>query len=206
MSTQRQQTGSRRYRKRRRAEREAQTRERIAAATAKLHQTVGPARTTVSAVAEEAGVQRATVYRHFPTEEALFEACTAHYYTRHPMPDLAAWASVRDPEARLRRALTETYAYFDETEEMFDRTGRDVGRVAAMARPVAAFNAYFEQAVAILLRGRRERGRRRARVAATIGHALAFSTWQSLVRRNGLEPDDAVELMMALAAVAAGRS
>jgi AcrR family transcriptional regulator len=192
------------YRKRLRAEHEAETRERIAAATARLHQTVGPARTTVSGVAREAGVQRATVYRHFPTEESLYDACTAHYYARHPRPDVGAWETVRDPEARLRRALTEVYAYFAETEDMFDKTGRDRGKVPAMEKAVANFNAYFERAVATLRRGRRERGRPRARVAGAIGHALSFPTWQSLVRVNGLEPDEAVELMLGTVA-AAGR-
>jgi AcrR family transcriptional regulator len=205
MSSQATKPKSRAYRKRLRAEHEADTRERIAAATARLHQTVGPARTTVSAVAKEAGVQRATVYRHFPTEESLFDACTAHYYARHPMPNVEAWAHVRDPEARLRRALTEVYAYFEETEAMFDRTGRDRDKVPAMEKAVANFNAYFERAVARLVRGRGERGRRRKRATAAIGHALAFPTWQSLVRVNGLAPDEAVELMLATVA-AAGRS
>ncbi len=202
MSTEAKKRGGRAYRKRLRAEQEADTRERIAAATARLHQTVGPARTTVSGVAKEAGVQRATVYRHFPTDESLFEACTAHFYARHPMPDLEAWASVRDPDARLRRALTEMYAYFDETEEMFDRTGRDRGKVPAMAKAVERFTAYFERAVATLLRGRPERGRPRARVAGVVGHALSFPTWQSLVRVNGLEPAEAVELMTRMVAAA----
>ncbi len=205
MSTEAKKRRGRVYRKRLRAEQEAETRERIAAATARLHQTVGPARTTVSGVAKEAGVQRATVYRHFPTDESLFEACTAHFYARHPMPDLETWASVRDPDARLRIALAEMYAYFEETEEMLDRTGRDRGRVPAMARAVGRFTDYFERAVATLLRGRPERGRPRARVAGVIGHALSFPTWQSLVRMNDLEPAEAVEVMTRLVAAAGGR-
>ncbi len=200
MSIEAKKRSGRAYRKRLRAEQEAETRERIAAATVRLHQTVGPARTTVSGVAKEAGVQRATVYRHFPSEESLFEACTAHFYARHPMPDVEAWAAVRDPDARLRRALTEMYAYFDETEEMFDRTGRDRGKVPAMAKAIGRFSAYFELAVATLVRGRAERGRPRARVAGAIGHAVSFPTWQSLVRVNGLEPAEAVELMTRMVA------
>src|SRR5215831_11572785 len=198
MSTELTTPPSRRYRKRQRAAQEAETRERIAAAAVRLHQTVGPSRTTVSAVAKEAGVQRATVYRHFPTEEALFDACTAHYYARNPMPDIEAWASVADPGERLRRALTELYAFFDGAEDMYERTGRDVTLVPAMAKAVGRFLAYFDRATTELVRGRPQRGRRRARVAAAIGHAISFPTWRSLVRQNGLSDQEAVALMVDL--------
>src|SRR5687767_6704618 len=94
--------GGRRYRKRLRAEQEQRTRERITKAAVKLHGSVGPARTTVSGVAREAGVQRATVYRHFPDEASLFAACTAHYWAANPVPDPGAWSSISDPAGRLR--------------------------------------------------------------------------------------------------------
>ena len=189
---------TRRYRKSARAEQEGQTRERITRAAVKLHGTVGPARTTVSGVAREAGVQRATVYRHFPTEESLFEACTAHYYAAHPQPDVAGWSAIPDPDARLRFALAELYAWFAETEQMLERVSRDRGRVPAMRHAAAAFLAYFEEARATLLRGRPERGRRRERASAAIGHALAFPTWQSLVSVQGLPANEAVEMMVAM--------
>src|SRR5688572_3445381 len=107
----------RRYRKRRRAEQEAETRRRITEAAVKLHGTVGPAKTTVSGIAREAGVQRATVYRHFPDEEAIYEACTSHYRSLHPPPDLERWAGLPDPEERLRVALREVYAFYAERSE-----------------------------------------------------------------------------------------
>src|SRR4029079_14762822 len=100
----------RNYRKRRRAEQEAETRLRITEAAVKLHGTVGPAKTTVSGIAQEAGVQRATVYRHFPDEEAIFAACTSHYRSLHPPPDLRRWADIEDPAERLRKALAEDHA------------------------------------------------------------------------------------------------
>ena len=103
----------------------------------KLHGTVGPARTTVSGVAKEAGVQRATVYRHFPTEEDLFDACTAHYWARHPLPDIEAWREVRDPRERLRRGLAEFYDFYEENEQMLEKTGRDAPVVPAMDVPRA---------------------------------------------------------------------
>jgi AcrR family transcriptional regulator len=183
----------RRYRKRRRAALELETRQRIAAATATLHGTVGPARTTVSAIADEAGVQRATVYRHFPDEQALFDACTAHFYGLHPMPDPEEWERIPDPDQRLRRALADLYRWYGQTEQMLSNTQRDAAHVPPRARE--RFLAYFGSAREILVRGRRERGRSRARAVAAIGHAIGFATWRSLVREQGLDDAEAVELM-----------
>jgi AcrR family transcriptional regulator len=196
----------RRYRKRQRAELEAQTRERIAAATVRLHGTIGPARTTFSAVAKEAGVQRATVYRHFPTEEALFEACTAHYWARHPQPDPREWAKLSDPKERLRHGLAEVYRFYGETEAILERTSRDASLVPAMEAPRGRFAAYLGTLHDALARGRPERGKARARVAAAIGHALAFPTWQSLTRQQGLDDSEAIELMARMVESAGGRA
>ncbi len=78
---------ARTYTLKRRAERQAQTRRRIVEATVDLHSTLGPARTTISDVAERAGVQRHTVYAHFPTERDLFYACSGLALERDPLPD-----------------------------------------------------------------------------------------------------------------------
>ena len=186
------------YRKHRRAELERQTRERIVEAAVDLHGSVGPARTTVSGVAERAGVQRATVYRHFPDEESLFVACSGHWSERNPRPDLAGWAAVRDPDARLELALRELYAWYERTEQMVGLLTRDAALVPSMRLQFQAFGAYFEAAADTLLRGRPERGTARLRVRAALGHALAFETWRSLVRRHGLRDAEAIELMRAM--------
>ncbi|HET7052359.1 MAG TPA: helix-turn-helix domain-containing protein [Solirubrobacterales bacterium] len=191
--------GRRRYRKRRRAAQEDATRRRITEAAVDLHGSVGPAKTTVSAVAERAGVQRATVYRHFPDEAALFAACSAHWMGEHPLPDLAAWAAVADPERRLREALGELYAWFERGERMLEKTTRDVAVVPAMRPAMEGSAMWAEAAAETLMRGRRERGSRRRRVRAAIGHALSFATWRSLVREQGLSEAEAVELMIGLA-------
>src|SRR5215218_11254697 len=125
-------TGARRrYRKRRRAQLEAETRLRITEATVDLHGSIGPARTSISAVAERAGVQRATVYRHFPDEDALFDACSSHWMAQHPLPDAAAWAKIEDPEERLRTALSELYEWYAHGEYMLEKTTRDLPLVPA---------------------------------------------------------------------------
>ena len=195
---------ARKYRKRRRAEQERRTRERITEAAVRLHGTVGPARTTVSGVATEAGVQRATVYRHFPDEVSLFAACTAHYWATNPMPDPGAWSAISDPEARLRHALGEMYAFFRRNEGMLEKTSRDAPLVEAMARPVAEFRGYLNAAAATIIAGRPEHGRARRRVEAAVGHAVSFPTWQSLVRHQGLENAEAVAVMAALVESAGG--
>jgi AcrR family transcriptional regulator len=188
----------RRYRKRRRAEQEQRTRQAITTAAVRLHGTVGPARTTVSAIAEEAGVQRATVYRHFPDEVALFAACSGHYMAMHPPPDPSRWVEIADPADRLREALTAVYRWWDETEDMMSRVIRDAPLVEGMAEQTRARVAFFDGIAETLMRGRGLRGRRRARVAAAIHHALALSTWQSLVREGGLANEEAVELMVGM--------
>jgi len=193
---------TRRYTKRRRAESEQETRLRITEAAVALHGSVGPARTTISAIADKAGVQRATVYRHFPDEETLFAACSGHYAALNPPPDLTAW-NEKDPGARLRRALSEMYAWYSRTEPMLENVLRDAPMVPAMAKPVSLRLAYLDMVIDALLTGRRERGHARRRVKAALTHALSFSTWQSLVRANGLKDEEAVSLMATMVEAAA---
>lgn len=189
---------TRAYRKRRRAELEQRTRERIVEAAVALHGSVGPARTTVSGVAARAGVQRATVYRHFPDDESLFAACSARWLERNAPPDLARWAAVRDADARLTLALGELYAWFGRTEQMIELLIRDAAVVPSMRTQFRAFSGYFDAAADTLLRGRPERGAARRRARAALGHATAFETWRSLVRRQGLTDAQAVELVRAM--------
>src|SRR5437764_8737268 len=165
------------YRKRRRAEREAETRQRITEATVRLHGTLGPARTTIKDVAAGAGVQRATVYRHFPDLESLFGACSAHWASLNPPPDPAEWEG-----KPLDAALTELYDWYQWGEAMLVNVRRDLPLVPAMAGPRAVFDARFTALHAALMGGRPKR----KRVAAAIGHALQFETWQSLTRGGGL--------------------
>jgi AcrR family transcriptional regulator len=201
MSTQSSTGGKRAYRKRRRAELEAETRLQITEAAVDLHGAIGPVRTTISAIADRAGVQRATVYRHFPDEEALFEACSSHWMGQHPLPDPAAWAAIHDPDERLRTALRELYQWYERGEPMLEKTTRDVALVPALRPAMEAFGGWFDAAADALLRGRSKRGVRRRRAA--IGHALSFETWRSLVREQHLSRSEAVELMARLVALAA---
>jgi AcrR family transcriptional regulator len=196
-------TNTRRYTKRRRAEAEEATRTRIAEAAMRLHGSVGPAQTTISAVAERAGVQRATVYRHFPTEADLFGACSAHWAALHPPPDWAAWEETADTDARLRGALGEIYAWYGSDARMFVNVRRDASLVPARAGPVAAGRAATQAMIDALMRGRRERGRRRKRVLAAVTHAVTFWTWHSLTQEAGLSDSEAVDLMAATVAAAA---
>lgn len=186
----------------RRAEQEADTRRRITESAVELHGTLGPAQTSMSAVAEHAGVRRSTLYRHFPDEEALFGACSAHWGERNPPPDVGAWAEVDDPDERLDLALAELYAYYRRNEGMLDKLVRDAPLVPVVAELMQAFPALLEAAGDVLMRGRGLRGRSRDRVRAAIGHALAFRTWQELTGSQGLDDAAAAELMARLVAAA----
>jgi AcrR family transcriptional regulator len=203
MSTQSSTGAKRPYRKRRRAELEDQTRLRITEAAVDLHGSVGPARTTISAVADRAGVQRATVYRHFPDEEALFGACSSHWMALHPLPDPTAWQAIEDPDGRLRSALAELYEWYERGEYMLEKTTRDVALVPALRPAMQAFAGWRDSAADALVQGRTERGARRQLVRAAIGHALEFHSWRSLARKQGLSREEAIELMAGLVVAAA---
>ena len=185
------------YRMQRRAESQERTRQRITESAVELHGTVGPSRTTISAVATRAGVRRSTVYRHFPDEAALFDACTAHWAQANPPPDLRAWSAIDDPDERLRFALHELYAFYRRTEAMLANLLRDEATEPLVQERFAAFRGYFAAARATLMGGRNLRGSRRRRTNAAVGHAVAFSTWRSLVREQGLGDADATMLTTA---------
>ena len=187
----------RKYELKKRAEEMAETHQRITEAAIALHGTVGPSRTTLSAVAKRAGVERRTLYRHFPTEADLFEACSTHYFTANPWPDLGRWRETRDPQERLAVALDELYAYYERTEPMLANVLRDAERNELARDGVAPLNTYLEEAAEILMSGRQVRGRRRELVGGALRHALAFSTWRSL-SANGVGRSDAARLMTAL--------
>ncbi|MBI5106471.1 MAG: TetR/AcrR family transcriptional regulator [Solirubrobacterales bacterium] len=193
------------YRKRRRAEAEEATRRRITESAVALHGTRGPSRTSMSAVAEHAGVQRSTLYRHFPDEGALLDACTAHWAAANPLPDLETWAAVAEPDARLRTALTEMYAFYGRNEQMLGNLLRDEPAMPLVQQHFRPFREYLQAARDVLLAGRRMRGEARERTAAAIGHALSFPTWRSLVREQGLDQAQAVALLCRLVAAAGGR-
>lgn len=186
------------YRMTARAEQQQRTRQRIAESAVALHGTLGPSRTSMSAVAEDAGVRRSTLYRHFPDEASLFVACSGLWASRHPLPDLAAWAKLRDRDERLQVALTELYTYYEGAEPMLSNLVRDFELVDAVREHFASFLAFMEAAHDTLMTGRRGRGHRSRMSSAVIGHALAFTTWRSLAREQGCSRDEAVELMCRL--------
>jgi AcrR family transcriptional regulator len=181
-------TTKRPYRLGRRADRQAATRRRIVEAAVDLHSTVGPASTSISAVAHRAGVQRHTVYAHFPDEKALFTACTAHWQALHPFPDHGAWAAIADPRRRLRRALDDVYDWYTEVEHAFALFRRDAHRFPPFWE---TWHEQLAQIAETLARGLP----RRKTVRAAIGHTLAFETWRSLVRSEGLTQRAAIELI-----------
>jgi AcrR family transcriptional regulator len=187
----------RRYEMKERAARQAETRRRIVEATVALHQEIGPANTTVTEIARRAGVQRLTVYNHFPEEAELFAACQHRFLAEHPLPDLRPALAIQDLHARVKAVLAALYASYQEREPMTAKVLRDRSLVPALDRLLAqTMDAQMSQLAAALA------GEGGLRVEATVALALEFGTWQTLARR-GLDDREAAELMADLIACAA---
>jgi AcrR family transcriptional regulator len=196
-------SSTRRYELKKRAGEMAEMRQRITEAAVHLHGTIGPARTTMSAVAKEAGVQRHTVYRYFPTEAELFGACSGHYFTANPWPDIQPWRAISDPRQRLTVALDELYAYYEQTEPMFSNVLRDVELVAAIGPAMAPLQAFMGEATEILGTGWPACGRKRDVLRAALLFAIDFLTWRALASNTGITRPEAVALVSALVEAAA---
>jgi len=181
----------RKYELRKRALDKQRTHERIVAATVALHQEIGPKETTISAVAERAGVQRLTVYRHFPTERDLLEACSSRFIERHPPPDPATIKAF-GPKKRTRSVLRAFYEYYEETADMWTSVYRDRNQMASVAEVMEGFESHIAAVESDLRAAWAPRRSRRLR--ASISHALHFYTWQSL-DTQGLDAREMAELV-----------
>jgi AcrR family transcriptional regulator len=188
------------YRMKQRADAQEATRLRITESAMALHAERGPSRTTMAAVAEHAGVRRSTLYRHFGDEEALFDACSAHWYAQHPPPDIDRWAGIADPAERLVVALADLYAWYRSASPMLEQLIRDRDLVPSVGR---RFGRFYERIAAgreLLMVGRGLRGGRRKRANALIDLALRFETWRTLCRQGELDDAVAVDLFAGLVA------
>jgi AcrR family transcriptional regulator len=191
----------RKYELQKRAERLAETRRRITEATVELHRTVGPAATHINEVARRAGVQRMTVYNHFPNDTALLTACSAHWRALHPTPDLAAWRAVADPGARLRLGLGQLYGWYRETEPMTANVLRDSQVLPALRAILeGGLLRYLDQARQALTEPLGARGRRRERVDAAARAAIDLHTWRALAPLGDTEAAELAARLIELAA------
>ena len=186
------------YRKVKRAEDERRTRARIVDAAEALHAELGPAHTTISAIADRADVTRATVYRHFPDNESLFLACSGQWLSRQALPDPDSWDTHAGPLATLRSGLTDIYRYFRDGEAMLTAVLRDADVVPSRVKEarLAREREWRERLTRALP------GRRRRTVQAAVAHATSFVTWRSLCVDLGLSNASAVSLMVAMTAAA----
>lgn len=191
----------RKYELKKRADALEETRRRITEATVELHRTVGPVATRITDVAKKAGVQRVTVYNHFPDESSLMASCSAHWRALHPSPDPSVWLAIADPGARLRTGLGELYAWFRETEPMTANVLRDAETIPALRKITDnGLGMYLARVQEILAKFPNLRGRRRERVKAAVRVAADFHTWRGLAE---LGDDEAAELAARLVEAAA---
>jgi len=188
------------YRLGRRAEEMDRTRQRIAESAFELHALVGPAQATISAIADRAGVQRHTVYRHFPEMVSLIEACTVHGMRTTGLPDPEPWQSIADPLARLRTGLAEMYRYYRRNEQLIANIVRDMAVMPALVEGSAAYMRHIGRIHEVLLEPWSADAPEGRSTRAVVGLALDFGAWRALTRNQGLSDDDAVELMTRLVA------
>jgi AcrR family transcriptional regulator len=193
------------YRKKRRAKQEERTRLRLTESAVELHGSLGPAKTSMKAIAEHAGVRRSTLYRHFPDLEAVFDACSAHWSAANPPPDPTPWGEIEDPAERLRVALGELYPYYRRNRRMLENLLRDEDEMAIVKERFAVFHAYLDALREILLAGLPKRGAAHRRAEAAVGHALSLPAWRSLAIDQGLDDAEAAELMVRMLSAAAAR-
>lgn len=189
----------RKYELKERARRQAETRQRIVEAAVELHTSVGPAHTTISAIASRAGVERHTFYAHFPDEPTLYRACSAHWRSRHPRPEVQRWLELDAPEEQLRGVLTDLYAWYEDVGPELEVLLRDAQLVPAAGEQLAITTEGVSRLADRLARG----WPRRKAVRATVGHSLELGTWRSLVLRQGLSRKQAVDAMVRLVVASA---
>jgi AcrR family transcriptional regulator len=182
---------TRTYTLKRRAEQQADTRRRIVEAAVDLHGTVGPALTTFSIVAEHAGVQRHTLYAHFPDERSLSLACSALAMERDPLPDAEPWRAIADRRERLRAGLRAIYGWYERNAELAACVLRDAEH-HALTREVAHMRMGPHMAAYGEVLGAKLSAKQRA----VLHLALSFFTWRTLVREGGLKAGAAVEAMV----------
>jgi AcrR family transcriptional regulator len=182
---------ARTYTLKRRAEQQAETHRRIVEAAIVLHGSVGPALTTISMVAERAGVQRHTLYAHFPDERSLHLACSGLALERDPLPDAAAWAAIEDRRERLRVGLAAVYGWYERNAELAACVLRDA-EYHPLTKEITQmrFGPLFAAYHAVL--GAKLSTKQRAVLAL----ALSFFTWRTLVRECGLKQGSAMRVMV----------
>lgn len=183
------------YTMRRRAASQAETRHRILDAALRLYETHGPTDTTLLAIAERAGVQRLTLYRHFEDERSLLDAVWARWALAHPFPPVDRLTSAVDPRQRTRTALQGVYAYYDGAAAFLVRWSADRERMPVLAELLAPFDAWIAELETRLAEGWAVHGRARDWMIALIAHSVRLDTWRSLVRQGGLSTADAARLM-----------
>ena len=163
-----------------RQERVAETRARIVEAVVALHEELGPRATTIKAIAERAGVERLTVYRHFPDDRSLFQACSSCWLEANPPPDRGLLAGEPAGEERIRKGLLAICRYYRAGQGMLSQVYRDIDEIPALAEVMTGFTGYLESLAGVLLEGCPGREQAGWRLENTVGHVLHYRCWEML--------------------------
>lgn len=169
----------RKYTKTRRAEQQEETRDKIVEAAMALHEELGPRATSISAIAERAGVQRLTVYRHFEDDVAIFQACSSRWFELNPPPGPSLWQELAPAAQRTEEALVNIYTYYSNSAAMLNRVYSDEADVPALQEVMQGFRLYLEGISNDLLKAWQPESKKRKDIKTLINHAVQFSTWKS---------------------------
>jgi len=176
-----------------------ETRQKIVEAAVAAHEEVGPADTTITAIAERAGVQRLTVYRHFPEEDDILEACSSHWTSEHPLPDPSEWAGLENPALRLRTAMEAVFQYYRNGEGMLRKVLRDEEEIPSLVQIMRPYHGWFRELAAQLSTGWGNTPETQRIIRAAVSHSLRFETWDSLAG-EGLSDEEAAHILTVLVA------
>jgi AcrR family transcriptional regulator len=185
----------RQYKQKARAKQAQETRQLIVEAAAMLHEKLGPAQTSIKAIADEAGVQRLTVYRHFPDESSLFKACSSHWFGLHPPPAVSDSEDADDAKTQTSKTLRAFYQYYRQTERMWRSLYRDIDEVEELLGPMSQFESYIDAIRDELLTAWKVKAKEKKQLSLTLRHCLRYSTWSSL-KNDKLSDKQMVDLVM----------
>ena len=190
------------YRQTVRAQSVEETRRHIISAARACVLRLGYRRMTMEAVAEEAGVARGSVFRHFQSKAELLRAVEADAALRGGAAALVEEVSDLDPLEGLRRAIREGSRVWAREARVFREFYGEAPFDAALRPLVLDKEAQRHEVVANLVRRLSLAGELQTERAATpdaVADALwvltGFATFDALTSVRGLSPDETSTLI-----------
>jgi AcrR family transcriptional regulator len=171
------------YNSRIRKDAEAATLRRIVAATVELHAEKGAMETTHADIAARAGVSVPTVYKHFPTRNAVIPACMGYVAKDAPVIDMEEIMALPDLDARLERFVPALHAQYRYYAPWYRWADSDARWLPALAEGLKAGQAGLEQQLKAVLSCRFRRDVP-VDILGLVQVILGYGAWQTLSTRQ----------------------